>query len=197
MNVKPTVPIPALMGKLPLDKRGYPIPCMVQYDSQGVPLFAVNNEHTRQRVILGGLCSICGNPLKDIKWLVGGALSAFHENGAYFDPPMHFDCITYALKVCPYLAWSKYTGKTNTDKIQARVSGHYIVEDNTVIEGRPMIFVAVRFTRLEFIWEEGRVAYVKPLRPYSRVEYWKHGQRISNEEAAKLIEGGIMEETKT
>ena len=36
-------------------------------------------------------------------------MSALHPNGAYIDPPLHHECMRFALQTCPYLISTKYT----------------------------------------------------------------------------------------
>ena len=113
------VPIPARMAHLDRDRRGYPIFFMAYRDQQGRPHFTINDERKRQIVIARDLCSICGAPLLRGRWFLGGDLSAFDANGAYIDPPMHDECVHYALRVCPYLAspsWSHYVAGRTLDQ---------------------------------------------------------------------------------
>ena len=103
------VPIPERMQHLDRDGRGYVIPWTVFRDSKGKAHFTINDENRRQTVIGRDCCPICAAKLLRGRWFVGGPGSAFHERGAYIDPPMHRECVVYALKVCPYLAFMSAT----------------------------------------------------------------------------------------
>lgn len=193
MNDPKSFPIPDRMKGLPRDKRGFPVPCIVQYDAHGVPQFTVNNALIKQQVMLGRRCGICGGELGLFCWSVGGPNSAFHPNGAYIDPPMHRECLVYAMNVCPYLAWRSYSGKANVDALQKRFTTAHIVEDTTTWPGRPKVFVAVSYRQFKPIWENGLIDKYQPIRPYRRVEFWHHGKRITQERAVELLKDGIME----
>src|SRR5215472_13925800 len=99
-----TTKVPSRMAHLPLDPRGYPIPANVYRDAQGRPHFTINDDRKRLEQLRRDACPICDQSLYIGRWFVGGPLSAFHPNGAYIDLPMHHECATYALQVCPYLA---------------------------------------------------------------------------------------------
>jgi len=174
------VPVPVQMQALPRDKRGYPVPYIVQYDREGKPLFAVNDASKRQQVLHGDRCGICGGKLTRARWLVGGPAAAFHAHGAYIDPPMHGECVHYALQVCPYLAAPSY-GK-EVGPVQAARAKISVVEDPQVTKERPPLFVAVQYVGQSFVMEDmfgiPLIKYVKPKRPYRRVEYWLQRQLL-------------------
>jgi len=155
---------------------------MVYRDHAGRPHFTINDENKRQEIIQRDLCSICAQKLLRGRWFVGGPGSAFHERGAYLDPPMHDECVHYALRVCPYLAAPSY-GK----RIDARTldPDHppTILIDPTLDPERPEQFVAVMATGQKFILGElvpgvPFVQFVKPKRPYLRVEWWCAGEQV-------------------
>jgi hypothetical protein len=179
------------MAHLDRDHRGYPIPVMVFRDPEGKPHFTVNNEGTRViDIIIDERCSICGTPLLRERWFVGGPLSAFHAHGAYHDPPMHRDCLHYALRVCPYLAMASYTHRIDTRTIKTPIERTRFFIDNTQVAERPEIFVAVCTTGQEvrFKGTHPRApVYVIPHRPYKRVEFWRNGKQISETEGMRLV----------
>jgi hypothetical protein len=135
------VSIPPLMAKNKRDKRGYPIPYIVFRDSKGKPQFTVNDHKLVTRCLNHNRCGICGNKLGDLIYFVGGPASAFHPNGAYVDPPMHKECATYALQVCPYIAFRKYTGAKAKYEHDDDDGKRYVVEDPTMMPGKPKMFV--------------------------------------------------------
>ena len=89
----------------------FAIPYVVLIDPTGIPHFKANDETKVEKCINEKLCSICGDPLEKDMWLIGGTLSAFHENGCYIDSPVHKECGIYALKTCPYMAYTQYIAK--------------------------------------------------------------------------------------
>jgi hypothetical protein len=181
--IKLAVVIPDRMSHLELDPRGYPIPWGVYRDDDGRPHFTINDESRRLKALARDLCPICGSKLFRGRWFVGGPMSAFHDAGAYIDAPMHHVCMEYALQVCPYLAAPSY-GKRIDDKTLTTPLPVLLV-DPTMMQHRPSVFVAVMATGQKLT---NRASHVVPRRPYSRVEYWCEGKKLSTEEGERLVE---------
>lgn len=172
------IPVPPLrMQHLEKDRRGYPIPVTVYRDGSGRPHFTINEEAKRQLIIAKDLCPICGEKLLRGRWFVGGPQSAFHPSGVYIDPPMHGECARYALQVCPYLAAPSFTKRIDDKTLSEKDAGTMMLVDPTVIPERPDYFVAVMATAVHKIGDN-QVRYLKPVRPYSNVEFWKDGKQI-------------------
>lgn len=181
-----TVPIPMRMLHLKSDARGYPIPAGVLIDQAGVPHFSINDEATRMRHISQDRCGICDGTLVDTRWFVGGARAAFLEAGAYLDPPMHDECAHYALLACPFLAarsYSRHLGDKQAHK--AAASDNAVFFDQTMIGGRPEIFVAV-LARRTITANDKR--FVKPSQPYLAVEFWRYGERLADDEGQAIVD---------
>ncbi len=178
------VPIPERMSLLELDPRGYPVPYTVLVDDEGRPQFAANDGERRFRCIVNKLCQICGKKLDKELWFVGGPGSSFHEDGCFLDPAMHHECATYALQVCPHLAMRTY----RTRPFEAKVSGistDALLLDPTIDPRRPEVFVAVMaFGQSVGGSLEG--SFIKPLRPYHAVEFWREGKRLPTLEGVAL-----------
>lgn len=190
------IPIPWRMRNLPLDSRGYPVPVVVLRDKNGKPLFVVNDGEKQIECAKRKLCAICGERLTKELWFCGGSLAAFHPRGAYLDPPMHHECMRYALQVCPYLASphrTAYVSEATIERIQDRVSGPRLVHDPTVTHERPDPIVAVMSfgqsilidPRSQFV--DRRLRAIKPLRPYHAVEFWRHGEQLRFEHGMEAI----------
>lgn len=180
------VPMPPRVAKLPRDRRGYPIPHIVQRDPQGLPLFTVNDANVTLRCIKRKLCPICGDRLDKTLWFVGGPSSAFHPQGVYFDTAMHHECMVYALKVCPYMANPNYHIMTNEKSIAALENrlGKGVV-DNTQDPGRPRPMVAVMcFGQTIIDNGPNQLPFIRPLHPYHGIEFWNDG-------APLLMEAGL------
>jgi len=186
--------IPDRMAKLERDARGYPIPVTVLRGTDGRPHFTINNEAARQRVIVQDRCPICGQRLLRGRWLVGGPGSAFHARGAYIDPPMHDECVHYALQACPYLAAPSYSRRIDDKTLtpEARKAAGLLF-DQTMDPTRPELFVAVMFIGQprwinDFVAGIPVVRHLQPRKPYRKVEYWRHGQQLDPAEGARLAE---------
>jgi hypothetical protein len=168
------IAIPERMRELPLDSRGYPIPVIVYRDTDGKPHFTINDSRAVDRVIRYDLCAICGTKLWRGRWFVGGPGSAFHEHGAYLDPPLHAECCEYALQVCPYLAAPKYAKRIDAKTLNPAKLNAALLVDHTQDPNRPETFVAV-LARGQKMTDNG---YFRPVRPYIAVHYWRAGKRV-------------------
>lgn len=167
------IPIPERMRHLQVFA-GYAVPWGVLVDSDGTPQFAINIEEARDLMIAADLCSVCGTKLFRGRWFVGGPGSALHPRGAYVDMPMHTECKDYALMACPYLAAPRYARTIGEIKAAQMKQKPWLLIDRTMLPDRPPLFVAVFATGQRML--EGD--YVKPKRPYLKVEYWRHGTRL-------------------
>ncbi len=183
------IPIPDRMKHLRV-VRGIAVPYGVVIGTDGTVHFSINDEAVRRRSITDDLCAICGTKLFRGRWLVGGALAAFHEDGVFIDPPMHSECAHYALQVCPYLAAPRYAGEVGLKKAEAKrgtFPNKMVLVDNTMIPGRPAgdMFVALMTT--------GRIAIMddsfklKPKKPFHIIEYWRHGEQITKAEGDHIV----------
>jgi hypothetical protein len=173
--MKNDVPIPENMRYLPRDKRGYPIPTIVFRDSDGNPHFTINAEERREFVLKLDRCGICNHPLSRGRWFVGGPLSAFHERGAFIDPPMHHACAQYALRVCPYLAMPSWTHSIEAKTLDPKKIAVPILVDHTVDNTRPDFFICA----MAIGQRRNENGYIIPKRPYRRVEFWAHGKCLA------------------
>lgn len=192
MNWK-NVPIPERMQHLPRDRRGYPIPFIVFRDRDDRPHFTINDQGKSLHCLKHDLCPISGTPLNRFRWFVGGPLSAFHEQGAYLDLPMHKECMEYALQVCPYLAAPHYGKRIDEATLSPeKAEQTTILADPTVIENRPGVFVAVMTTG-QHKHPDGMGGYrLRPKRPYREVAFWQHGVRLDDEEGRRLSEEALQ-----
>jgi hypothetical protein len=183
------VPVPARMQALEKDKRGFPVPYVVLRDKHGVPQFQINDELRVRQALAQDLCAICGEKMNDDKWLVGGPQSAFHPQGAYIDTPTHHACLEYALKVCPYLAFSSYKKRMDFERaLKLEMPDHAIATmDPTQDESRVPFFVAVKVSGYRILTPSPTRRYLKPHRPYLQVQFWNDGEQITDQEANLLI----------
>jgi len=182
------VAIPDQMKHLPVDRRGYPIFFGALIGKDGTPFFTINDERKRAAMIDRDLCSVCGKKLFRFRWFAGGPASAFHERGCYIDMPMHDDCVHFALRICPYLAAPRYLrdiGERQADAARVK-SDHFITIDPTMIPDRPEVFIAVLARGQKMVRGDGYQDYVRPKRPYLKVEHWRHGRMLTADEVAAL-----------
>ncbi len=176
------VPIPNRMQHLPKDSRGYPVPYIILHDDQDKYHFQINDERKVKQCLTNHLCAICGQRLDEL-WLVGGPMSAFHPHGAYIDTPTHHECGTYALQVCPYLAAPKYLKRLDASTLTPVTTADGTLvstyQDPTMIPDRPGVFVYARTSQIQL---DVANRYLHPKKPWLQVEYWKWGQKLTQQE---------------
>lgn len=186
------VEIPAMMQDLEIDKRGYPMPWVLFRDTQGVAHFAINDSTTTYACKTENLCSICGKRMGSDMWFVGGPMSAFHPHGAYLDPPVHHDCGTYALQVCPYLATPKWANNAIGPKVAAKLltdgkapaAAGFLDYNAGELSDRPEVFV---FMKVEGFIMTSPTAPLRPVGRYLDLELWRHGQKVDDDTAKVLV----------
>jgi hypothetical protein len=100
-----TYPMPERIAQLPRDPRGWPIFKTIQQANGHYNFLAVVPERVVECAD-GRLCGICGEPLSYWIHFVGGSLSV--ANRTFTEPPMHMECLSYAMAVCPFLAVPSY-----------------------------------------------------------------------------------------
>lgn len=179
--------IPGRLASRPRDPRGYPIPFIVMIDNAGKPHFTINDAEKATAVICEHRCALCGKPLGDNVWFIGGPAAAFHPSGGYIDPPAHRDCATFALKVCPFLAVS-YGRRIDAKTVDpTALPAAVIIADNNMPSGQPAVFVLARTSRYSVAsaGDTGGIILV-PKRPWRAVEFWRRGEQITPEQARLL-----------
>lgn len=204
------VPLPERMEALPRDRRGYPIPWNVMRDNAGEPLFTINDDRKSWQALEELLCPICGQGLEigDL-WWVGGPLSAFHPHGCYIDSPMHHECSSYALKVCPHLAAPKYTKRLDGLPAMKNGAPFDVAVDHTVMPDRPIVFVQARSYSYSISWPRSADRKLFPVsemriteegdiqvRRFMDYEVWRHGETLEEEEGIALIRQALEDAGK-
>lgn len=179
------IPVPERMKYLGVDHRGYPKFYIAHRDDSGKCHFVVNDAARTFKCAVDDLCSLCGTKLRRGRWFVGGPLSAFISR-SYFDPPMHFECMSYAMQVCPWLAIANYSRKRGLEKIAADV-GRAVV-DHTILPDRPAVYVCVhaRGHDRELSGDAHTAFRFSPHAPFIGTQYWQNGKRIDNREGAAI-----------
>lgn len=186
------IEIPRRMQHLSRDERGYAIPYTVLRDSKGKAHFAVNDERKRQEILREDRCPICGHKLLRGRWSVGGPLSLADERGALIDPPMHYECSHYALRVCPYLAAPSYAKRIDARGVPKGEA--LIYYDPTLIPRRPDVFMAVMHVGQKFVRQDRFIEYIVPNRPFRQIEYWRQGVMLDAVEG-EIIAAASMQES--
>jgi hypothetical protein len=167
------VPIPKRLRTRPLDRRGYPVPWVVFIDGAGMPQFTINDIGKAHACRTKRLCGLCGNRMDKTMWFIGGKRCFTHEHGAFVDPPNHYECAEYALRVCPFLAAPSYARRIDFGKLTPASIGDRIALalHNDMPDDRPDCFGLGATRGWRFIDE----ASVYVVERWDYLEWWKAG----------------------
>ena len=184
--------IPDGLRARPRDRRGYPVPFTATILKDGTPDFRVVDLSKVRLAASKRLCGLSGKRLKrkEGAWLVGGPVSGFGPHGLYLDPPMAPDNAAFALRTCPYLALPRFAEKEFRPK-KGGFDGKIVLSDS-VVRGRPSVFVAVHVLSWEVV-RNGPELLFRAARPYEGVSFWIEGEMVSYERAAEASNGLVPE----
>lgn len=105
----PRLQEPARLARRPHWGR-YPIPWVVYVGPDGTPDFRVHREDRRRRCAAERRCQLCGGRFgTEPVTFIGFSHSL--NGGRFGEPPLHRDCLDYALEVCPWLAGKPYSDR--------------------------------------------------------------------------------------
>lgn len=165
--------------------KGMPIPFIVYRDNENFPHFKVNDDKKVDHCIISRKCSVCGEKMKSDMWLIGGPMSAFHPRGAYIDIPVHKECGVFALKNCPYMAYTKYESKIPLGKLDLKIDSLELFNPTQTSE-RLKYFVFIKIADY-IVVAKGHQRFVYPKKPYVEVEYWRDGIQLTKEKAEAYV----------
>jgi hypothetical protein len=100
-RLRPELPVPSRrIRRLPVDKRGYPIPWFVaRFD--GEPDFRVFDQNKFVRAVKERRCWVCGDKLSAFNYFVISPYCAVTRSST--EPPCHEDCAEFSVRACPFL----------------------------------------------------------------------------------------------
>ncbi|MFK4135920.1 hypothetical protein ACI2KR_27100 [Pseudomonas luteola] len=162
-----TIETPDRIKRMKVDSRGYPIPYSVEIDANGKPDFRVIDPQKWFLAAQQKRCGICGEPLGAYVAFVGGPLSI--ENRYFTDLPMHKDCATYALQVCPFIAAPKFS-YSHSHSEEVKVNEH-------VSTNRPEKF-GLGITKRYSLVQTGQGDILIHANEFQSIEWWSFGKRI-------------------
>lgn len=162
--------MPPAIARLEKDRRGYPIPYTVMYVN-GTPDFAMVDPEKWVRLTRIKGCGICGKPLLGRMYFVGGPSCVL--NMVFFDHPMHLECATYALQVCPFLCMPNAHYRKDNARRDAEVT---VLK--SVSTKKPEIFMLGE-TRGYSLIRNGDEVLLKA-KPWEKVKFWKDGEDVTD-----------------
>lgn len=176
MSGRLSIEVPKLMRSLGKDSRGYPIPYLVMIDKKGQPQFTINDHTKAHSCFTKKLCAICGKRLDKGYWFVGGSRCFLHDRGAFVDPPVHLECGTYALQVCPFLALPHYGKRIDERKLNPENTpeGVAFVRYDGMVPNQPIVFGFGHTDQYKLRSLPTGETYFTVLN-WNYVEWWKNG----------------------
>jgi hypothetical protein len=100
------------MQRLPIDKRGYPVPWFVEW-VKGEPEFRAMDMRKFRAAINERLCWTCGGRLFAEEVFVIGPMCAVNRISS--EPPSHRECAQYAAQNCPFLSKPQMHRRTDEE----------------------------------------------------------------------------------
>lgn len=182
--MKPNVhDMPKSIGRLDRDVRGYPVPFIVLRDRQGKPLFALNDMIKMALCRRMALCSVCGNRLHPWgrgsadreMWFVSGSRAFLCQGGVFRDPPVHYVCGQYSLKVCPFLAAPSYTKSVGMRQV-AKLPGLMTVPPVAFSGPMHPEWFGIGLARVAY-WSDESDTYWMPT--FEHLEFWQKGVHVA------------------
>jgi hypothetical protein len=179
---------PHWMSKLPIDKRGYPVPWFVQWIN-GEPEFRVMDMKKFRLAINNELCWTCGQPMFSENVFVIGPMCAVNLISA--EPPNHRECALYSAQNCPFLT-RPHMHRRKDEALEAAKGK----PAGIMIERNPGITLLWYTRRYNLINGGGQHPKAGPgilfeLGRAFKTEWYKEGRPATRAEVTESIDSGI------
>lgn len=93
--------LPERIAKLPVDKRGFPVPWFVSW-VDGEPEFRAADGRKIVQAVREHLCWVCGQRLGSFVAFTVGPMCAVNRVSS--EPPSHRECAEFSARACPFLS---------------------------------------------------------------------------------------------
>jgi hypothetical protein len=174
---------PPSIAKLPLDKRGFPVPYFVKW-IDGEPDFRVADTARMHRCVRERRCWICGEKLGRMFAFAIGPMCSINRISA--EPPEHPLCATFAVKACPFLSRPLAT-RPGIEDLKGRAD--YQAPAGIAILHNPGVTLIWHTLRYSLDHVDGGTLFA--LGPPQRVSWWREGREATREEVLQAIEKGL------
>lgn len=178
--------MPPRIAKLPLDKRGYPVPWFVAWQN-GEPEFRAMDGQKFARAVRERLCWVCGEPLGVHMTFPIGPMCAL--NRTIGEPPSHHECASWSARNCPFLSRPHMVRREDeaiNNELLAEQSGGASLARNPGA-------ICLWTTRSFRIFKStgGASGYLIEIGEPERVEWFAQGRPATRAEAVASIESGL------
>ena len=174
--------MPASIGVLPRDERGYPVPWFVAW-VEGKPEFRAMDGRKWSAAIRDKLCWICGTPLNPKQHVfVIGPMCAVNKTSS--EPPCHEECAVFSAKACPFLSKPKAVRReANMPEGSCEPAGFGIDRN----PGVTLLWYCKGYE----VFDDGRGGKLIGLPNPSQVRWWREGRTATREEIMESINTGL------
>lgn len=175
--------LPSRLQKLPVDRRGYPVPWFVSWVN-GEPEFRAMDAEKFVRAVKERRCWVCGDTLGVHLSFLIGPMCALNRTNA--EPPCHHECAVWSARNCPFLSRPHMVRREDEVTNSAR-RGEASITRNPGC-------AAVWTTRSYRVFNAGKAAgagYLFTMGEPERVEWFAHGRPATREEVIASIDSGL------
>ena len=170
--------LPDRIGRLPLDRRGIPVPWFVSW-RDGTPYFPVIDREKLKTAWAEELCWVCGEKLGSYRGWVMGPMSVIE--GATPEPPSHHECAAFSACHCPHLS----TPAAKYNETADPMPGHAPqVNISRIRSGVVAIWITKGRGAAPFAAGSGTLF---KLNPPSRIEWYARGRPANRAEVQDAI----------
>ncbi len=170
------------IAKLPVDKRGYPIPFFVQWIN-GEPDFRIMDRRRYNACVEKALCWVCGQTLTQPLCFPIGPMCAVNRVSS--EPPSHAECAEWSAQACPFMTKPKMVRRE--DEITRE---GYKGAPGVMLTRNPGV-MALWYTRTYKFFPDGAGQQLIALGDPERVDWWKEARLATRAEVEKALEEGM------
>lgn len=176
--------LPARMRKLPIDKRGYPVPWFVPW-RDGLPLFPAMDGAKRGRAWRDRLCWVCGQRIGRVQAFVIGPMCAVNRTSA--EPPCHLECARFSAVHCPFLANPKM------GRVGESYKGQPLEKDTAgiMLERNPGVTLVWQTLRASVFADPSGGSFLFDIGKPHAVSWYAHGREATRAEILESINSGL------
>lgn len=179
-------PLTSRIARLPVDKRGYPVPFFVAWPKgpRGEPDFRLADPQKWKLCHLAKLCWVCGERLHAPRAFVIGPMCTVTRTTA--EPPSHLECAEWSIKGCPFLTKPQMVRREDelTERHKCNVGG--IMEERN--PGVMAIWLTDSYATFP---DHNHRTLIKVSEPHY-VTWWREGRPATRAEVIEGIETGFV-----
>jgi hypothetical protein len=192
LNPITATPLPRRLARRPRDHRGFAIPFFVAWlgtngelgdEPAGVPDFRVIDSRRMVECANNRRCWLCGDKLGVHLAFVLGPMCTI--NRLISEPPSHYECALYAVKVCPFLTRPRMRRNAKDLPEQSTPPAGLYTDRNPGLSAR-----WVTRTYRTIRPHAGQPGVLFRVGPAESVSWWKEGRPATRPEVLEALADG-------